>query len=128
MTFGITHPAPPVGPPPCLRNRYLTFGSLVAQYKITPPVLDAWAEILRRSDGTRLLLANTALRSIHNRSYVFERFAERGVDAERLILEGPAEHLAYLEKYDRIDVALPIFCHIWERSQHRAMLFSMTLR
>ena len=67
LTFEVTHPAPPLVPPPCLQNRYLTFGSLVAQYKITPPVLDAWAEILRRTDGTRLLLANTALRSIHNR-------------------------------------------------------------
>ncbi len=109
LTFEVTHAAPPIVPPPCLQNRYLTFGSLVSQYKITPPVLDAWAEILRRTDGTRLLLANTALRSIHNRSYVLERFTERGVDAERLILEGPAEHFAYLEKYNRIDVALDAF-------------------
>ncbi len=109
LTFAVTHPAPPLVPPPCLENRYLTFGSLVAQYKITPPVLDAWGEILRRTDATRLLLANTALRSIHNRHYLVERFAERGVDADRLILEGPAEHFAYLEKYSRIDVALDAF-------------------
>jgi predicted O-linked N-acetylglucosamine transferase (SPINDLY family) len=109
LTFEVTHPAPPLVAPPCLENRYVTFGSLVAQYKITPPVLDAWAEILRRTDATRLLLANTALRSIHNRHYVVERFAERGVDAERLILEGPAEHFAYLEKYNRIDMALDAF-------------------
>ncbi len=109
LTFEVAHPAPPMVAPPCLQNGYVTFGSLVSQYKITPPVLDVWAEILRRSDGARLLLANTALRSIHNRSYVLERFGERGVNAERLILEGPAEHFSYLEKYNRIDVALDAF-------------------
>ena len=109
LSFAAPSSAPPLVPPPCLDNHELTFGSLVAQYKITPPVLDAWAEILRRTAGTRLLLANAALRSPHNRQYVRERFAERGVGAERLVLEGPAEHFAYVEKYNRIDLALDAF-------------------
>jgi predicted O-linked N-acetylglucosamine transferase (SPINDLY family) len=109
LTFEVAHPVPPVAPPPCSEHRSLTFGSLVSQYKITPPVLDAWAEILRRTDGTRLLLANTALRSIHNRQYVLDRFTERGIDADRVLLEGPADHYAFLQKYDRIDVALDAF-------------------
>jgi protein O-GlcNAc transferase len=109
LTFQVDHPTPPVVPPPCLENGYLTFGSLVSQYKITPLVLDAWATILKRADGARLFLANTALKSIHNRQYLADRFAERGVDADRLILCGPADHLTYLRYYDRIDVALDAF-------------------
>lgn len=109
LTFQVDHPTPPVAPPPCLENRYLTFGSLVSQYKITPRVLDVWATILKRADGTRLLLANAALKSIHNRQYLADRFAERGVDADRLILCGPADHLTYLRYYDLIDVALDAF-------------------
>ena len=109
LTFQVDHPVPPVVPPPCLENRFLTFGSLVSQYKITPPVLDAWATILKRADGARLFLANTALKSIHNRQYVADRFAERGVDTDRLILCGPADHLTFQRYYDQIDVALDAF-------------------
>jgi predicted O-linked N-acetylglucosamine transferase (SPINDLY family) len=109
LTFEVLHPVPPVVPPPCLKNGYLTFGSLVSQYKITVPVLDAWAEILRRTDGSRLLLANSVLKSLHNRAYVLERFAERGVSPERLQLLEPAEHYTFLKYYDSIDVALDAF-------------------
>ena len=109
LTFQVAHPTPPVAPPPCLNNGYLTFGSLVSQYKITPPVLDAWATILQKAGEARLFLANTALKSLHNRQYVADCFAERGVDADRLILCGPADHLTYLRYYDCIDVALDAF-------------------
>ena len=109
LTFQVDHPAPPVVPPPCLENGYLTFGSLVSQYKITPPVLDAWASILRRAEGARLLLANRALKSVHNRSYVADQFSRRGVDTGRIMLCGPAEHLTFLQYYDRVDVALDAF-------------------
>lgn len=100
---------PPVVPPPCLENAYLTFGSLVSQYKITPPVLDAWASILKRTEGTRLWLANTALKSIHNRRYVANQFTRRGVESGRITLCGPADHVTFLQYYDRIDVALYAF-------------------
>jgi predicted O-linked N-acetylglucosamine transferase (SPINDLY family) len=109
LTFQVDHPTPPVAPPPCLENGYVTFGSLVSQYKVTPPVLDAWATILKRTDGTRLLLANTALKSLHNRRYLAEKFAERGIDTERLILSEPADHFTFLTIYDQIDVALDAF-------------------
>ena len=78
LTFTVDHPVPSVTLPPCARDGILTFGSLVSQYKITPFVIDAWAEILRRASGTRLLLANTVLKSPHNRQYVADLFAARG--------------------------------------------------
>lgn len=109
LTFQVDHPTPPVVPPPCLKNGFLTFGSLVSQYKITPPVLDVWATILKRTEGSRLLLANAALKSLHNRRYLAEKFAERGADTKRLILCGPADHFTFLANYDRIDVALDAF-------------------
>jgi predicted O-linked N-acetylglucosamine transferase (SPINDLY family) len=109
LTFEVSHPTPPAAKAPPASATPFTFGSLVAQYKITPPVVDAWSRILQRTNGTRLLLANTALKSPHNRQYVLDRFAERGVEADRLILEGPCAHLEYLQKYDRIDLALDAF-------------------
>jgi predicted O-linked N-acetylglucosamine transferase (SPINDLY family) len=109
LTFDVQHPAPPVAPAPCLARGYITFGSLVSQYKITPPVLDTWAEILKRTPGTRLLLANAALRSEENRRYVLGQFDARGVHAARLDLRPPAEHFSFLKYYDEIDVALDAF-------------------
>ncbi len=109
LTFEVSHDAPPVAPPPCRRDDFLTFGSLASQYKIGPEVLDAWAEILRRVETARLLIANATLSTEGNRAYLSDRFAERGVGADRLILLGPASHRRFLEYYDRIDVALDPF-------------------
>lgn len=101
--------APPVAPAPCLKNGFLTFGSLVSQYKVTPGVLDAWAEILLRVPGSRLVLSNSALGSAENRRWLAARFEERGVAPDRLDLLGPAKHQTFLARYDRIDVALDAF-------------------
>lgn len=109
LTFNVLHPTPEVAPAPCEREHALTFGSLVSQYKITPPVVDTWSAILKRVPEARLLLANSALRSPHNRRFVTDRFAERGIASDRLTLLGPANHLDFLRYYDRIDIALDAF-------------------
>jgi predicted O-linked N-acetylglucosamine transferase (SPINDLY family) len=109
LTFQVDYAVPEVVDPPCLRAGQVTFGSLVSQYKITPGVLDAWAAILRAAPNSRLLLANAALQSIHNRQYLCDAFAQRGVGHQRLELRGPAEHLAFLGNYHDIDVALDCF-------------------
>ena len=109
LTFEVGHKAPAVVAPPCLTNGYVTFGSLVAQYKITRPVLDAWSEILQNCPGTRLILANRTFASTENRNFVLERFTDRHVDADRIQLLPPAPHFEYLQYYDQIDIALDAF-------------------
>jgi predicted O-linked N-acetylglucosamine transferase (SPINDLY family) len=106
LAFDVLHDTPPVAPPPCLENGFLTFGGLISQYKVTSRMLDIWAELLRRTSTARLLLANRTMGVDSNRSYLLDRLADRGVDTERVILLGPQEHLAFLDYYDRIDVAL----------------------
>lgn len=109
LTFAVGHPAPPVSPPPVTAAKAITFGCLAPLYKITPQVLDAWSEILRRSPGARLFLANTALASRPNREYVMGQWTARGVEPERITLRGPAPHYDYLGYYDYMDVALDTF-------------------
>ncbi len=109
LTFQVGHPSPPVVEPPCVRNGYLTFGSLATQYKVCPAVVAVWAEILRRAPSARLLLGNSTLKSIHNRQYVADQFAILGVEQDRLTLFGPADHYRFLQYYDQIDVALDTF-------------------
>ncbi len=109
LTFEVGHRAPPIGPPPCGSNGYVTFGSLVSQYKLTHVVLDAWAEILRRAGSSRLLLGNRALQSTCNREYVQQQFADRGIGPEQLAFLPPAEHYEFLNYYNQFDVALDAF-------------------
>ena len=66
-------------------------------------------EYFATGQGARLLLANRALKSVHNRSYVADQFSRRGVDTGRIMLCGPAEHLRFLQYYHRVDVALDAF-------------------
>lgn len=100
---------PDVVTPPCLTTGRFTFGSLVSLYKITPPVFDAWSEILKKSNGSQLVLANADLKSPHNRNYVQDQFQSRGVAADQLRFLPPADHEAFLKYYDQIDLALDAF-------------------
>lgn len=109
LTFEVAYEVPDVSPPPSKRGGAVTFGSLTSQYKITDQVVACWAGILDRCDGARLLLKNAALGNEENREYLRQRFAGRGIEKDRLILEGPSEHYEFLEAYDRIDVALDTF-------------------
>ncbi len=109
LTFEVTYPVPDVAPPPCLTCGHLTFGCLAPQYKITEQVIETWARIMHGSPGSRLLVKNIVLRSPENRIFLQEAFSRFGVASERLELEGPAEHYAFLEKYAAIDVALDTF-------------------
>jgi protein O-GlcNAc transferase len=109
LTFEVTYPVPDVAPPPSLTRGPLTFGCLAPQYKITEQVIEAWTRILHGSPGSRLVLKNVVLRSPENRIFLQEAFGRLGVLPERLELEGPAEHYAFLEKYAAIDIALDTF-------------------
>jgi len=109
LTFTTPHRTPPVVDPPCLSNGYITFGSLIAQYKMTPQVIRSWAAMLNGAPGSRLFLANRALDSMENRRWLAERFAALGVEGGRLEFSGGAPHYRYLQYYDRIDFALDAF-------------------
>ncbi len=109
LTFEVTYPVPEVGPPPCLKTGIPTFGCLAPQYKITTEVVEAWSRILKNSPGSRLILRNVLLGQPAARDFVHGLFARFGVDSERVELDGPAEHLTFLKRYDDIDIALDTF-------------------
>jgi protein O-GlcNAc transferase len=109
LTFEVAYPTPDVAPAPCLSRSHFTFGCLCPQYKITPQVVEAWTRILRASPNSRLFIKNTRLGSPGNRRFVSELFDAHGVGRDRLELEGPAPHDAFLAKYADVDVALDPF-------------------
>ncbi len=109
LSFAVDHAAPDIVPPPCLQNGFVTFGSLVSQYKITPEVLDAWSTILERAKPSRLVLANRAMNAECNRDFLMAELTRRGVHPDRITLLPPADHFEFLKYYNRIDLALDAF-------------------
>jgi len=102
--------APPVGPLPALQRGYVTFGSFNNPAKIAVEVVDLWATILRRVSDARLVLKYHGFDEPSTRRRYAELFAQRGVVAERLQIEGGGPHADLLAAYHRIDVALdPIY-------------------
>jgi protein O-GlcNAc transferase len=109
LAFEVLYPVPSIAPPPSLRAGCITFGCLGSQHKLTDPVLAAWGEILRAAPTARLFIKNATLEDASSRGDLLARLAREGIDAERISLEGRAEHFAFLQAYDRVDIALDTF-------------------
>jgi protein O-GlcNAc transferase len=106
LTFDVTYSVPDITDPPYLASGAVAFGCLAPLYKITPRAIAAWAQILRESPRSLLVLRGSALKSEGARRYIAEAF---GPLAERVRLYGPANHYEFLETYNQIDIALDTF-------------------
>jgi predicted O-linked N-acetylglucosamine transferase (SPINDLY family) len=101
--------APDVGPLPALRMRAVTFGCFNNLAKITPDVIAAWSELLRRMPSARLVLKTHQFGAAQTRARLHAAFAAEGVDAKRVELRGGSGHRALLEEYNDIDIVLDPF-------------------
>ncbi|HYJ90663.1 MAG TPA: hypothetical protein VEV84_05095, partial [Pyrinomonadaceae bacterium] len=107
LTFQVGYATPDIEIP--VDNEPFTFGCLGSAYKITPEVRAAWMRLLRETNGTRLLVRNRVLGEESHRKWFQDFFTSEGIDPERLILFGPAEHHEFLKTYGKIDLALDTF-------------------
>ena len=87
----------------------VTFGSFNNPAKITPCVVAAWAEILRRVPGSRLMLKYQGFDQPGTRRHYEELFAARGIAPERLELLGWSPRARMLAEYNRLDLVLDPF-------------------
>ncbi len=87
----------------------VTFGSCNNLAKLTPLVVETWAEIMRRSPGSRLLLKAKALGDGDSARRVEGLFTGFGIAQERLDFMGWIEDGDHLSIYNSIDVALDPF-------------------
>jgi protein O-GlcNAc transferase len=109
LAFAILYPVPEVAPPPCVETGRFTYGCLASPYKLDDMSVASYARILHGAPGSRLLLRNKLLGEASNRAWLLGRFGRYGISAERLLLEGGAEHFEFLRTYDRVDVVLDTF-------------------
>ncbi len=83
------------------------FGSFNANKKIVGPLLEKWAELLRRVPGSRFVLKTFEFKDEFPRQRVRRAFEQGGVDPSRIEILGPAPSVAeHLAVYGRVDVAM----------------------
>jgi predicted O-linked N-acetylglucosamine transferase (SPINDLY family) len=88
----------------------IVFGSFNALSKQDDLTLDAWSQVLRAVPGSTLRLKHHGFTQPGVREQESRRFAARGIDGARVLMEGPTngvrEHLA---RYGDVDIALDTF-------------------
>ncbi len=95
-----------VQPLPALKNGYVTFGNFNNLSKTNVFSIALWARILKAVPNSRLLLKVRRMDTPFAKQYVEEAFARHGIGLDRLILEPGEKHKAFMEAYNRLDIAL----------------------
>ncbi|MSO85889.1 MAG: hypothetical protein EXR04_08110 [Rhodospirillales bacterium] len=98
--------APAVAPLPAKGLGFVTFGSFNTSSKVTPESVALWARVLKAVPGSRFFMKSFGLGNPEIRARFVRLFAEQGIGADRLILEGPSPHAELLAAYGRVDIAL----------------------
>jgi len=110
LSFQPLETMPAISPLPMQLNGRVTFGCLNNFSKLTPTVLQLWAEILAAVPNSQLILKAAQLADTNLCTRVRSLFAAQNIDEARLVLCGQtpsrAEHFAF---YQRIDIALDPF-------------------
>ncbi len=104
--------SPDVGPLPCLKAGYVTFGCFNILAKITDEVMALWARILQDLPNSRLVLKgrSNALSAENRRQHVRDIFVNHGISPDRLELLGKEPSYAqHLTHYSRLDIVLDPF-------------------
>lgn len=98
---------PAVGPLPADANGHVTFASLNKPLKHAEETAALWARILAAVPGSRLLLLGWG--DEREDGLLHARFAAHGVGRDRLLFTPRCPRPAYLDLYNRADVALDPF-------------------
>ena len=98
---------PPVAPPPCERNGFVTYGCFNNFSKVTDPMLALWQRILAAVPDAHLLLKHQLFDSEEGRSYTLARLQRLGwTEAECARVEMRGLSQDYLAQYGDMDIAL----------------------
>ena len=101
--------APDVVELPALTNGFVTFGCFNNLAKITPRVIETWAEIMRRIPNARLILKTHQLSDRPTADGFLADFAALGIAADRVEPRGSSGHRAFMAQYGDIDIVLDPF-------------------
>jgi len=88
---------------------HVVFGSGNALYKMTPPVVKLWAEVLKRVPGSVLRLKSKTLSDPGVQTMIAKRFDEHGITPDRLHFTGTTTRGEHMRWYSSVDIALDPF-------------------
>lgn len=98
--------APEPGPAPCIVNKAVTFGSLNSAAKVNAEIVALWAEIMRASPGSRIILKARGFASSTARRRVRSWFEAGGVAPDRIEFAGWTSRTDHLSSYCGVDLVL----------------------
>jgi protein O-GlcNAc transferase len=110
--FAVFRPVPglpDVAPPPFRETSRVTLGSVATPKKINDAVLDAWTAGLRAAPESQLLLIGKGFQDAVMQQPLLERFAARGIEADRIAVLGHVPFARYVELHGAIDLMLDTF-------------------
>ena len=94
---------------PALNNQFISFGCLNNASKVNSKLINIWAEILRLTENSRLILGG----SHYNDNVGLEiknKFRDLDINVSRItVLNRMQDHREFLEAYNDIDIALDTF-------------------
>src|SRR4029079_4095528 len=98
--------APDVAESPLAKNGFVTFGLLHKLTKFNDAMLDLWADVLRATPDSRLLIfRNTVSQAVKQR--LEGDFDRRGIPRDRIhVTGGSSKEGAHLPIYNEIDISL----------------------
>lgn len=96
-------------PAPFARNGFITFGCFNNPAKVSRTALRTWAEIIRRTPGSRLLFKYKTYDEPNVQRRVLEALAAEGVGANRVDFQGYSPLGSFMDSFGAIDVALDTF-------------------
>jgi len=98
-----------VGPPPAHVEGGIRFGCFNQLAKMNDAVVALWAKVLHAVPRSRLLLQAQALQDPVIRARVLDRYAQHGIEPDRLSLQPAQDRADYLAAYRQVDIALDPF-------------------
>jgi predicted O-linked N-acetylglucosamine transferase (SPINDLY family) len=99
-----------VGPPPVLRNGFVTFGSFNNFAKLSPTVIRLWARVLAAVPGSQLMIKTQGVQDPGLRALLLSALERAGVDHERVRIASPTiSHSEHMDSYAEVDIALDTF-------------------
>jgi predicted O-linked N-acetylglucosamine transferase (SPINDLY family) len=101
--------APEPGASPCIAKGVVTFGCFATTAKMTPDVINCWAQILKQLPDSRLVLKCRSYSDCGTIVRFRESFESCGICTNRIDFRGVSTHLELFDEYRSIDIALDPF-------------------
>ena len=98
-----------VGTLSAIKNKFITFGSFNHLNKINNSVIKLWSKLLKKIPKSKLFLKYKSLNINFYKHSIINKFRDRGINQDQLILEGSSPREDLLKTYNKIDISLDPF-------------------